>query len=380
MYRKELSLVLSRSYGPGRYDPEYEEDGVDYPVGYVRWTEKRNMEAFLDLLSSGAIDVTLLTSRRCPFEQASGAYQELKDTGAYTALLEYPERALITMPAPRAEPRRSPQARRAHSLNIGCIGAGSFARDTIFPALRKSRGVALHSVATASGVASESARRLFNFSRALPPAELLQDKETDAAFVLSRHDSHAQYVIAGLSNHKPVFVEKPLAVSREQLEEIRGAYQAERAAGQVPFLMVGFNRRFAPFTEKLKQFFAGRRESMVINIRVNAGYIAADHWVQRGQSGGGRIIGELCHFVDWARCIGGYPMVNVTANALPDGARYNRDNVVAAITFEDGSIANLVYLANGDRSIAKEQFEVFCEGRWGESPTFPRLSWLGRER
>jgi len=159
MYLKELSLVLSRSYGPGRYDPEYEEDGVDYPVGYVRWTEKRNMEAFLDLLSSGAIDVKLLTSRRCPVEQGSDAYQELKETGAYTALLEYSERALITMQVPHGEPRRLPQARRADNLQLGCIGAGSFARDTIFPALRKSRGVALYSVATASGVASESARR-----------------------------------------------------------------------------------------------------------------------------------------------------------------------------------------------------------------------------
>ncbi|MGH9539968.1 MAG: zinc-binding dehydrogenase, partial [Terriglobales bacterium] len=184
MYRKELSLVLSRSYGPGRYDPDYEEEGQDYPVGYVRWTEKRNMEAFLDLLAAGAIDPTSLIGKPCPVEQGSAAYQELKSTGAYTVLLEYPARALITMPPPAVEPREASRIRQTGDLDleikIGCIGAGQFARDTIFPVLRKTRGVALYSVATASGVASESARKFFGFARAVQPAELLQDKDNDA--------------------------------------------------------------------------------------------------------------------------------------------------------------------------------------------------------
>lgn len=372
MYMKELSLVLSRSYGPGRYDAQYEEDGVDYPVGYVRWTEKRNLEAFLELLASGAINVTPFTEKRCPVEQGGAAYQELKDTGAYTVLVEYPNRALLPMPSPPGESRQvSPGPR--NELRIGCIGAGSFARAVIFPALRKTPGVALHSVATASGVASESARRLFEFARAVQPGDLLQDKDTDVVFVLSRHDSHALYGIAALANHKPVFLEKPLAISREQLEEVRCAYQAEQEQNHAPFLMVGFNRRFAPLTEKLKQFFAGRQEPMVVHIRVNAGYIPADHWLQRSLSGGGRIIGELCHFVDWARCLVGTGIVSVTANALPDGARYNRDNVVTTLGFQDGSIANILYLANGDRSVPKEQFEVFCEGKVGRIDDFCAL-------
>jgi predicted dehydrogenase len=244
---------------------------------------------------------------------------------------------------------------------VGCIGAGAFARGVIFPALRKTRGVALLSVATASGVASESARRLFGFARAVPPSDLLQDAETGAVFVFSRHDSHAQYVIAGLSNHKPVFVEKPLAINREQLDEIRWIYGAEKEKGRAPFLMVGFNRRFAPFSEALQRFFAHRLEPMVVHIRVNAGYIPLDHWSQNN-SEGGRIVGELCHFVDWARFVVGSPIVAVSANALPDGTRYNRDNVVATLSFSDGSIANLLYLANGDKSIPKEHLEVFCEG------------------
>jgi predicted dehydrogenase/threonine dehydrogenase-like Zn-dependent dehydrogenase len=373
MYMKELSLVLSRSYGPGRYDPQYEEDGVDYPVGYVRWTEKRNMEAFLELLASGAINVTPFIERRCSVEQGSAAYQELKDSGAYTVLLEYPLQTLGKMPAAASDSPQSVRARQPGELRIGCIGAGSFARAVIFPALRQSRGVALYAVATASGVAAESARRLFNFARAVAPGEMLQDKDTDAVIVLSRHDSHARYVIAALSSHKPVFVEKPLAISREQLEEVRYAYQAEKERHASPFLMVGYNRRFAPFTEKLKQFFSGRQEPMIVNIRVNAGYIARQHWVQQNSSGGGRIIGELCHFVDWARCVVGSSVVSVSANVLPDGARYNRDNVVATLVFQDGSMANVVYLANGDRSVAKEQFEVFCEGKVGRIGDFRTL-------
>ena len=373
MYQKELSLMLSRSYGPGRYDAQYEEDGHDYPIGYVRWTEKRNMEAFLDLLASGAINVAPFLERRCPVEQGGAAYQELKSTGAYTVLVEYPGRVLIPMPVAAGAAPRSAAAPRAAELRVSCIGAGSFARSVIFPALRKSRGVALHSVATASGIASESARRLFGFTRAVAPADLLQDKDTDAVFVLSRHDSHAQYVVAALSGRKPVLVEKPLAVNREQLEEIRSVYRAAKEAAPAPFLMVGYNRRFAPFTERLREFFAGRQEPMVANVRVNAGYIPHDHWVQQNSSGGGRIVGEICHFVDWARCVVGCGIVSVAANALPDGARYNRDNVVATLTFQDGSIANISYLANGDRSVPKEQFEVFCEGKVGRITDFCTL-------
>ncbi len=179
--------------------------------------------------------------------------------------------------------------------------------------------------------------------------------------------------MAALSNHKPVLVEKPLAVSREQLEEVRHAYQAEKERHASPFLMVGYNRRFAPFTEKLKQFFAGRQEPMVVHIRVNAGYLPHQHWTQQASSGGGRIIGELCHFVDWARCVVGAGVVSVSANGIPDGSRYNRDNVVATLTFQDGSIANILYLANGDRSVAKEHYEVFCEGKVGRIDDFRTL-------
>jgi len=364
MYSKELSLALSRSYGPGRYDPRYEEDGIDYPIGYVRWTEKRNMEAFVQLLASGSINVAPLIERRCSVKRGEKAYCDLNAAGAYTVLIEYDlTESQRTSPASNAS-RQVTKLPVNGELRIGCIGGGAFARNVIFPALRRTRGVALQSVATASGVAAESARNAFKFHRAVTPTELLQDTETDAVFVISSDDSHAQYVVASLANQKPVFVEKPLAINREQLDAVRCTYQAEQEKSGTPFLMVGFNRRFAPFTEKLQHFFDNRSEPMMVHVRVNAGYIPLDHSIQRG-SNGGRIVGELCHFVDWARAIIGVPIISITAQALPDGVRYNHDNVAATLSFRDGSIANLLYVANGDKCVPKEHFEVFCEGKVG---------------
>src|SRR5437762_5542439 len=361
VYLKELSISLSRSYGPGRYDADYEEGGIDYPIGYVRWTEKRNMEAFVQFLAARSINLAPLIEKRYPVEQADTAYAAIRESGSYTALIDYavPEAVATSVPAAPQTQKRSPG-----EFKVGCIGAGGFARNIIFPALRNRKGVILESVATASGIAAQSACKSFGFSKAQTPGDLLQDADTDGVFILSRHDSHSRYVVAALTNHKAVFVEKPLAVTQDQLEEIRCAYQAAKEQGHAPFLMVGFNRRFAPMTEKLREFFAKRQEPMMINVRVNAGYLPLDHWTQR-QEDGGRIIGEFCHFVDWARAVVNRPVQTVTAHALPDGSRYNRDNVAATLSFLDGSIANITYVANGDRSVPKEHFEVFCEGGVG---------------
>jgi polar amino acid transport system substrate-binding protein len=191
---------------------------------------------------------------------------------------------------------------------------------------------------------------------------LIQDPENDAVFVLSRHDSHARYVVSALSHHKPVFVEKPLAILDEELEEIRCAAEAGREQGCAPFVMVGFNRRFAPLTRELCSFFHGRKEPMMVHVRVNAGFLPLNHWTQKKQEGG-RVLGELCHFIDWARLVVGAPIQIVNANALPDVSRYNRDNVTVTLSFEDGSLANLIYVANGDKVVPKEYMEVFCQGR-----------------
>src|ERR1700722_11271605 len=246
MYRKEISLVMSRSYGPGRYDPLYEEGGQDYPIGFVRWTEKRNMESFLDLLSSGALQVEPLLAHLFSVEEGEKAYAAV-EAGGYTGIIDYHAAGDVrpSLPAHTVQPRQR------EILRVGCMGAGGFARGIIFPHLRSAAGVLLESVATSTGAAAVSARTGFGFSAAESPSELLDNPNLDAVFILTRHNSHAAYVKSGLDRGKSVFVEKPLAVDREQLEMVRTAYVQALAENRAPFLMVGFNRRFSPLTEKL---------------------------------------------------------------------------------------------------------------------------------
>jgi len=354
LFQKELSLEMSRSYGPGRYDPHYEEDGHDYPIGYVRWTEKRNLEAFLDALSSGSVNVSGLLQRRQPIGRAIEVLQELGSGRHYTTILEYPQNE-VTQPSPKPCPVLA--AKRVDELRVGCIGAGRFAQDYILPNLRRQEGVRLLCVATASGTTAEAARRKYGFAQACAAAEVFDNPDVDSVFILSRNHTHSEYVVRALRSGKPVFVEKPLAVTRGQLEDIQRAY--ERAVN--PFLMVGFNRRFAPATERIREFFAGRREPMMVTIRVNAGYLPREHWTQHADEGG-RIIGEVCHFVDWVRFVVGHPISSVFAASLPDCDRYCSDNLTASLSFADGSVATLTYVANGDRALHKEYYEVFCQG------------------
>ena len=358
MYRKEISLAMSRSYGPGRYDPRYEEGGQDYPIGFVRWTEKRNMEAFLDLLSTGALQLKPLLAHQFPVEDGGKAYAAV-ETGAYTGIIDYHASVGARPPVKPSLPTLPMQPERKDKLRVGCIGAGGFARGIIFPHLRSSATVMLESVASSTGAAAASARTGFGFTIAESPSELLANPNLDAVFVLTRHNSHAAYVERALERGICAFVEKPLAINRQQLEMVQTAYAKALAENRSPFLMVGFNRRFSPFTERLKNFFAGRTEAMLVHIRCNAGFIPRSSWVQEPENGG-RIIGELCHFVDWARAVVGCPMQTITAAALPDAGRYSRDNVTVIIGFKDGSVANLLYAANGDRAVGKEYFEVFC--------------------
>ena len=367
MYRKEISLAMSRSYGPGRYDPHYEEGGHDYPIGFVRWTEKRNMEAFLDLLSSGSLELKALLANQYPVEEGAKAYAAV-EAGAYTGIIDYQSTLEVR---PSAKPSLQPRSK--DTLRVGCIGTGGFARGIMLPHLRSAAGLILQSVASRTGAAAESARSGFGFTMAESPSELMANPNVDAVFILTRHNSHAAYVASALVRGKSVFVEKPLAINREQLETVRAAY-AERSAGNgSPFVMVGFNRRFSPLTGKLKSFFAQRNEPMMVHIRCNAGFIPGGSWIQDPENGG-RIVGELCHFVDWARAVVGYPMQTLTAAALPDSGRYHRDNVSVTIGFEDGSVANLLYLANGDRAVPKEFFEVFCAGGIARIDDFKKLS------
>jgi predicted dehydrogenase/threonine dehydrogenase-like Zn-dependent dehydrogenase len=371
MYMKEISLSMSRSYGPGRYDPRYEEGGQDYPVGYVRWTERRNMEAFLDLLSTGAIGVQPLLAHRYPVEDGGKAYADLK-SGIYTGIIDYHALSDGRPAAKTASAERTVVVRPIGKVRIGCLGAGGFARGVIFPNLRSCSEVVFESVATGSGVAAESARKGFGFATAETPSELLANANVDAAFIITRHKSHAAYVEVALRQGKAVFVEKPLAVDREQLDLVKAAYASQLKKQRQPFLMVGFNRRFAPLTAKLLKFLKNYSEPMLVHIRCNAGFIPRTSWIQ-SDGEGGRIVGEFCHFVDWARAVVRSPIEAVTAAALPDCGRYNRDNVSATLTFRNGSVANILYLANGNHTVPKEYFEVFCAGSIARLDDFKTL-------
>lgn len=369
LYEKELTVAMSRSYGPGRYDPAYEERGMDYPLGYVRWTEKRNMEAFVDYLATGAINVAPLVERQCGLEESPLAYEEIRKRSAYTVLIRYAAQNVETVVATSRNGHEATRERLEGKLRVGCIGAGGFARDVVFPRLRRIRSLELEAVATPSGVGAESARKVSGFRKTHTPDDLIKDANVGAVFILTRHDSHAGYLLKALKENKPVFIEKPLCARREELKAIQQAYVHQSEMGtKAPFIMVGFNRRFASFSQNIREFFHNRREPMAIQVRVNAGYIPTNHWVQ--QARGGRIVGELCHFVDWARFIVDRRIVSASAMALPDGFKYSRDNISSSLSFEDGSIASLLYVANGDKAVPKEYFEVFCGGKVAQLDDF----------
>ncbi len=364
-YEKELSFINSRSYGPGRYDPSYEEGGRDYPLGYVRWTEGRNLEAVVDLLAGGALDAHPLITHRFPIERAPEAYELIlgkRDEPFLGVLLTYPA---APAPAPAVVGRRDAdaQGKGQAAVRLGVLGAGNFATAVMLPALRKVPAVQPVGVVSASGVSAAHARRKFGFRYAASdPQQVLDDPGINTVAVLTRHNLHASLVVAALRAGKHVFCEKPLALNAGELDEIFSALEAARGP-EAPLLTAGFNRRFAPLARRMAEFFSGRREPLAVQYRVNAGYIPPDHWLHDPAQGGGRIIGEACHFVDFLAFLVGAPPVRVSAQGLPDGGRYRQDNVLLTFTFPDGSLGTVTYLANGDKAFPKERVEAFAGGR-----------------
>jgi len=356
--KKELQIRLSRSYGPGRYDPTYEVHGVDYPLGYVRWTEQRNMESFLGLAARGAIQLDSIITDRLPFEQAADAYEKVKNRGSSHVLgvvFEYDQssRASARVVLNAAAPRPA-----GESVRVGVIGAGNFARGTLLPQLKAMTGVELRGVANATGLSARFTADKFGFNYCTAdPQEVLGDADVDLVVIATRHDTHASLAVEAMRRGKAVFVEKPLALTREELSQI---IEAQRETGAR--LMVGFNRRFAPATDAVMKLIRGRREPIVVHYRVNAGLLPADHWLQDPLLGGGRMIGEGCHFIDWMRALVGSPIRTVSAVVSGNAGTYRDDNVIANFTFEDGSIGSLTYTGNGNSGMAKERAEVFCDG------------------
>jgi predicted dehydrogenase/threonine dehydrogenase-like Zn-dependent dehydrogenase len=356
-FSRELKLIISMSYGPGRYDPDYEERGHDYPLPYVRWTEKRNIESFLELVSDNRVNVERLITHRFRIEEAERAYQLISADSKepylgvvlnYDPEAEVARRILLTV--------RSAQK----AIKLGVVGAGGYVPTMLLPHF-KSEGVEFRSIATASGVSAHDVGKRFGFAYAVSGAdEVLDDTDINLVVIGTRHDLHAELTVKALKKNKNVFVEKPLALSDEQLDEVLDA--AGNSTGR---LMVGFNRRFSPLAQQAREFFAGRETPLSILYRVNAGRISKEHWTQNPLEGGGRIVGEVCHFVDLMQFLTGSAPVSVFAESVSakSDKTVDADSVFITLRFVDGSNGCIAYLSEGDKALPKERVEVFGAGR-----------------
>ncbi len=374
-FEKELTFQVSCSYGPGRYDPSYEEKGNDYPVGFVRWTEQRNFEAVLDMMSDGRLDVKPLISHRFKIEDAIEAY-ELISGGppSLGILLEYPDasakpeaevrRTSVELPKPATPPAKG-------NASIGFIGSGNYATGVLIPAF-KAAGARLRTVASSGGVSGLHAGRKFGFESTTTDTDgVFRDPAVNAIVISTRHDSHASMVCQALRAGKHVFVEKPIALKTDELREIEAARAEAAAKGAAPLVMVGFNRRFAPQVVKLKSLLRGANGPKSFVMTANAGAIPAEHWTQDRDIGGGRIVGEGCHFIDLLRFLAGESITSVRAHAMQAASG---DTVSIDLGFADGSIGTVHYFANGPKSFPKERLEVFAQGRVIQLDNFRRMT------
>ena len=362
-YEKELTFQVSASYGPGRYDPSYEAQGVDYPAGFVRWTAGRNMEAVLGLMASGKLDVASLVTHEYAFDDAPSAYDTLvSDPTALGIVLRYPEPDLApASPLLRRRVELSQATRPAGRGHVGVLGAGNFATQVLLPAIAAAGGH-LETVVSSGGTSASLAAAKFHArSASSDPAEVIDDPTIDTVVIATRHDSHARYVEQALRAGKHAFVEKPLAVTQAELDSIRACIEELAAAGQVPLLGVGFNRRFARITVRMAELLATQRAPKALTLTMNAGAIPADHWTQDPAVGGGRIAGEACHMIDLARFLVGAPITDVRSNVMDSSGP--RDTAAISLAFEDGSLATVNYFANGSKRYPKERVEVFSGGR-----------------
>jgi predicted dehydrogenase/threonine dehydrogenase-like Zn-dependent dehydrogenase len=378
-FEKELTFQVSCSYGPGRYDPNYEDKGQDYPVGFVRWTEQRNFEAVLDLLAEGRLDVAPLVSHRFTIDEAAKAYEVVGGSEPSLGIvLSYPRGSAeaeaaaqvrtVNLAPPVVAGAQQPGGAQDH-VNMSVIGAGNYAGAVLVPAF-KAAGAGLRRIASSGGVTSVHLGRKFGFEQATTDtAALLADEDANAVVVATRHDTHASYVLQALAAGKHVFVEKPLALRHEDLDDIAAAAQAAQR-----LVMVGFNRRFAPQVQKMQALLAGAPGPKSLVMTVNAGAIPANHWTQDPEVGGGRLVGEGCHFIDLLRFLAGTSITQHQVLAMQASAK---DSFTINLHFACGSLGTIVYLANGSKAFPKERLEVFAAGRVLQLDNFRRLTGYG---
>lgn len=377
-YEKELTFQVSCSYGPGRYDSEYEEKGNDYPLAFVRWTEQRNFEAILDMMSSGQLNVKDLITHRFLFENASDAYELLTtDKSALGILLQY---------------KSEPQKRHLSSVSlnsdaefvpsepvVGFVGAGNYASRVLIPAF-KNAGAQLHTISTSGGINGVIHGNKTGFKEASTDTDaMIENPDINTVAIVTQHNSHAHFVNNALNAGKNVFVEKPLAINHDELEEVKQAYEKASSSVNPPKLMVGFNRRFAPQIQKIKSLIDPINAPKSFIMTMNAGSIPADHWTQDINVGGGRIIGEACHFIDLMRFLAGTKIISVQARRMgdSDGVDITEDKAAIILGFADGSFGTIHYYANGAASFPKERIEVFADGRVLQLDNFVKLKGYG---
>ncbi|MBS1763454.1 MAG: bi-domain-containing oxidoreductase [Bacteroidetes bacterium] len=367
-FKKELDLRMSCSYGPGRYDSEYEEGGLDYPYGYVRWTENRNMQAFVDMLATGKISLEKLLTHTFSFSEAPKAYDLIMNkTEPFVGMvLKYDTSKTLQQKVNIALPQY-----QQGDVTIGLVGAGSFGQNFLIPAL-KNTPAKLVTVVTARPNNARNIADKNQFATASGNAQdIFNDTNINTVFIATRHDTHAPYVLDGINKGKNIFVEKPLCLTETELDSIVEAHNKQPVR-----VMVGFNRRFAPLVQQLKKHFTPGMP-VSVNYRINAGVIPADHWVHDLKTGGGRIIGEACHFIDLCMFIAGSPITSVSAVAVKDASMLN-DTVVISLAFENGSIANVSYFSNGNKQVSKEYLEVFGSGIVAQMDDFKSLNVFGK--
>lgn len=356
-FKKELTFQVSASYGPGRYDESYEQWGQDYPLGYVRWTEGRNFEAILGAMSSGSLQVDPLITHRYGLDEALQAYEKIQNDGsALGVVLQYPEKVNRSA---KIEITR-PVSGVAKAAVVGIIGAGNFSMSTILPCLQKTDARLKYICGKSNAYAVQHAAHKFNIENALTDyKQLLDDNEVNTVFVVTRHHTHAKLVAESLAAGKHVFVEKPLCIEENDLTLIEEAVQKNPDCQ----LMVGFNRRFSPHTMKIKQLLAGRGGPLTMSMTVNAGEMPVDTWIQDPKQGGGRIVGEGCHFIDLLSYLADSPVKAVSAMMVGDGPAVREDKMSIILSFRDGSVGTVNYFANGARCYPKESLEIFSDGR-----------------
>jgi len=356
-YKKELSLVISRSYGPGRYDKLYEEKGIDYPIAYVRWTETRNMQAFLELLSQGKINIDKLITHELPLEKAEEAYKILQEDRKRIAIvLKYDaEKSLKTKVIIRKKPTTS---RKLDKVRIGVIGAGIHASTTIIPILSKIPHVELIGIASATGLSAKKVAEKYKFKYATSDYnQIINDPDIDAIIILTQNSLHASLTIKALKAGKHVFVEKPLALTIHELKKI---VEIWRQTNKI--IMVGYNRRYAPMTQKIIETLSSRKQPLVALYRVNAEQIPSDHWIYDLKEGGGRLISEACHFIDYIQYIAQSPITRIFTQLIGQSNQHDiTDNFIVNLILQDGSIGTVIYTCLGDKTLPKEYFEVHTE-------------------